>query len=148
MTGRSKDQTVSQVLDDDVERIQLSKEVERRGELNGEPFTSTTIRFLDGGVTMIVGTPNKMKVERLSSDEAVPARTKATTDFGRLSVAAQTMARHLARYGEKPPTPEQLATFLLNYQNLLAQREEAQKRLVQADGEIETVGRLLSRFVQ
>ena len=169
-TSRVFNDEIREVQDGNVTRICLSVETEIKGEYLGRPFSVTTERFLDGGVTRTSGrfldggvtrtsgvpggTQTKYpsiarphKEERLTS-EAVPARTSNVTDFGRLSVAAQTMAKHLASYTpEKPPSAAQVATLLMNYQNLLKQREEAARRLVQADGEIDTVGRLLSRFV-
>lgn len=157
-TGYTCDDRIMEVVDGGVTRIRLSTETQIKGEYLGQPFLVTTQRFLDGGVTRASGVPSGVptkypsiahpyREERLTS-EAVPARTSNVTDFGRLSVAAQTMAKHLANYTpEKPPSPAQVATLLMNYQNLLKQREEAARRLVQADGEIDIVGRLLSRFV-
>jgi hypothetical protein len=139
VTKRRTAHEIKEVHDGDVARFQISVNAERWGPA----FMNVVITYLDG-VTRIYGTEGKMKEERLPM--AKP-EIKTVADFGRISTAAQKVAAHLTRYRNVRPTPDQLGVLLLSYQGLLAQREEAQKKLTQADGEIQTVGRLLSKFV-
>jgi hypothetical protein len=78
----------------------------------------------------------------------VPARTKDTMDFGRLSTAAKALASSMSKYSaDNEPSPEQVTTFLVGYQNLLEFRRAARARMTQAEGEIDAVENMLRQFL-
>ena len=105
---------------DSVVRVRLSRVVEHKGAYNGEPFIQITSEYLDGGTVehISAGTYNQQKVTPMTT--VIPARTKDAMEFGRLSVAAKALASSMSKYGaDNEPSPEQVTTFLMGYQNLL-----------------------------
>jgi hypothetical protein len=127
-------------------RVRLSKMREVRGKYDGSDFTVTTTRYLDGTVRT-VSSSAQYRNEKVTM-EAVPSRTRDITDFGRLSVAAKKLAQSMSAYGpQNPPSAEQVTTFVMGYQNLQEWRRQAQERMTRAEGEIDVVEELLTRFM-
>lgn len=131
-----------------VHRVRLWQSVERKGALNGQPYVITTTTYLDGGEVR-VSTAGKFEQKKVSPmTTVVPARTKDTMDFGRLTTAAKTLAVSMSKYGpENPPSPEQVTAFIVGYQNLLEFRRAVRARMTQAEGEIDMVENVLRQFL-
>ena len=107
-----------------------------------------TSEYLDGGSVEHVsaGTYIDQKVTPMTT--VVPAGTKDTMDFGRLSVAAKALASSMSKYGPgNEPTPGQVTTFIMGYQNMLEFQRAVRSRMAQAEGEIDVVENMLRQFL-
>jgi hypothetical protein len=127
-------------------RVRLSEEREVRGKYCGSDFIVTTTRYLDGTVRQ-VSQSGSYREEDVRM-EAVPSRTRDITDYGRLTIAAKRLTQSMATYGpDNPPSPEQITTFVMGYQNLQEWRRQAQEKMTRAEGEIDVVEQVLTRFM-
>jgi hypothetical protein len=133
---------------DSVARVRLSRVIEHKGAIRGEPFIQMTSDYLDGGTVEHISAGNYIDQKVTPMTTVVPARTKDTMDFGRLSTAAKALASSMSKYSaENEPSPEQVTTFLVGYQNLLEFRRAARARMTQAEGEIDAVENILRQFL-
>lgn len=106
--------------------------------------TTTRTRYLDGGGT-VVTVAGDYRSESLMAFEAVPGRTQDVLDLGRLAVATQTLAKAMA--ANPDPSVEQVALWLQSYAGLRDWQKAAQARLEQAEGQIDSIGVMVQRFL-
>lgn len=111
-----------------------------------------TTNYLDGRSRLVAtaGSPTKTLYSQESEVpfEAVPARTKDITDFGRLTTAARALAASMAEFGpDNEPSAEQLEVFVGGYRNILAWRAKVRAQMVQAEGQIDAVEHMLARIL-
>jgi hypothetical protein len=138
---------VAEVDDHGVYRVRLHQTKQRKGYVNGEPFTQTTTTYLDGRQISICTAGPSYQKEDMSS-AAIPTRTKDVTDFGRLTQAAQALAQTMGRFtADNPPSADQLESLIRSYQNLLEWRRKARESMSRAEGEIDAVQGMLTQFL-
>jgi hypothetical protein len=123
-------------------RVRIGRTKERKGGIDGDPLDVVTTQYLDGKALRVSSTRKYFQEDEVAFD-AVPARTKDITDFGRLTTAAKSLAVSMAAFGpDNEPSSEQLAVFIAGYRNLLEWRRRAREQMTRAEGEID-VGEIL-----
>lgn len=130
-------------------RVRISREISSgQVMMQGKHFTSTTSQFLDGAGHRVGSTGDGGDVVTPMEWSAVPARTQDVMDLGRLSLATQTLAKQMSRFGpDNPPSAEQVTVWLQSWQGLQQWKKRADERLTHSEGEIQSVGKVLSQFV-
>ena len=115
--------------------------------IDGDPLDVVTTQYLDGKALRVASTRKYFQEDEVAFD-AVPARTKDITDFGRLTTAAKSLAVSMAAYGpNNEPSSEQLAVFISGYRNLLEWRRKVRQQMTRAEGEIDAVETLLTQIL-
>jgi hypothetical protein len=128
-------------------RVRIGRTKERKGDVGGYPLDVVTTQYLDGKALRVASTKQYFQEDEVAFD-AVPARTKDITDFGRLTTAAKALAVSMAPYGpDNEPSSEQLAVFINGYRNLLEWRRRVRQQMTQAEGEIDAVETLLTQIL-
>ena len=128
-------------------RIRIGRTKERKGMIDGDPLDVVTTQYLDGKALRVASTRKYFQEDEVAFD-AVPARTKDITDFGRLTTAAKSLAVSMAAYGpNNEPSSEQLAVFISGYRNLLEWRRKVRQQMTRAEGEIDAVETLLTQIL-
>jgi len=128
-------------------RVRIGRTKERRGAIDGDPLDVVTTQYLDGKALRVASTRKYFQEDEMAFD-AVPARTKDITDFGRLTTAAKSLAVSMAAYGpDNEPSSEQLAVFISGYRNLLEWRRKVRQQMTRAEGEIDAVETLLTQII-
>ena len=79
-------------------RVRMGRTKERKGLINGDPLDVVTTQYLDGKALRVASSRLYFQEDEVAFD-AVPARTKDITDFGRLTTAAKSLAVSMAPYG-------------------------------------------------
>ena len=130
-----------------VMRVRMGRTKERKGAIDGDPLDVVTTQYLDGKALRVASTRKYFQEDEVAFD-AVPARTKDITDFGRLTTAAKALAVSMVPYGpDNEPSPEQLAVFINGYRNLLEWRRKVREQMTRAEGEIDAVETLLTQII-
>jgi hypothetical protein len=128
-------------------RVRIGRTKERKGDVGGYPLDVVTTQYLDGKALRVASTKQYFQEDEVAFD-AVPARTKDITDFGRLTTAAKALAVSMAKYGpDNEPSSEQLAVFIAGYRNLLEWRRKVRQQMTRAEGEIDAVETLLTQIL-
>ena len=128
-------------------RVRIGRTKERKGDVGGYPLDVVTTQFLDGKALRVASTKQYFQEDEVAFD-AVPARTKDITDFGRLTTAAKSLAVSMAAFGpDNEPSSEQLAVFIAGYRNLLEWRRKVRQQMTRAEGEIDAVETLLTQIL-
>jgi hypothetical protein len=128
-------------------RVRIGRTKERKGDVGGYPLDVVTTQYLDGKALRVASTKQYFQEDEVAFD-AVPARTKDITDFGRLTTAAKALAVSMAPYGpDNEPSSEQLAVFINGYRNLLEWRRKVRQQMTRAEGEIDAVETLLTQIL-
>jgi hypothetical protein len=128
-------------------RVRIGRTKERKGSVGGDPLDVVTTQYLDGKALRVASTRLYFQEDEVAFD-AVPARTKDITDFGRLTTAAKSLAVSMAAYGpDNEPSSEQLAVFIAGYRNLLEWRRKVRQQMTRAEGEIDVVETLLTQIL-
>jgi hypothetical protein len=128
-------------------RVRIGRTKERKGMIDGDPLDVVTTQYLDGKALRVASTRLYFQEDEVAFD-AVPARTKDITDFGRLTTAAKSLAVSMAAYGpDNEPSSEQLAVFIAGYRNLLEWRRKVRQQMTRAEGEIDAVEILLTQII-
>lgn len=128
-------------------RVRIGRTKERKGAIEGDPLDVVTTQYLDGKALRVASTRKYYQEDEVAFD-AVPARTKDITDFGRLTTAAKSLAVSMAAFGpDNEPSSEQLAVFINGYRNLLEWRRKVRQQMTQAEGEIDAVETLLTQIL-
>ena len=128
-------------------RVRIGRTKERKGDVGGYPLDVVTTQYLDGKALRVASTRQYFQEDEVAFD-AVPARTKDITDFGRLTTAAKSLAVSMAAYGpDNEPSSEQLAVFIAGYRNLLEWRRKVRQQMTRAEGEIDAVETLLTQIL-
>jgi hypothetical protein len=130
-----------------LQRVRIGRTKERKGMIDGSPLDVVTTQYLDGKALRVASTHQYFQESEIPFD-AVPARTKDITDFGRLTTAAKSLAVSMAAFGlNNEPNPEQLAVFVTGYRNLLEWRRRAREQMTRAEGEIDAVETMLTQIL-
>ena len=130
-----------------VMRVRMGRTKERKGDVGGYPLDVVTTQYLDGKALRVAATKQYFQEDEVAFD-AVPARTKDITDFGRLTTAAKSLAVSMAAFGpDNEPSSEQLAVFIAGYRNLLEWRRKVRQQMTRAEGEIDAVETLLTQIL-
>lgn len=143
------------VVDAGLARVRVQRRKAQKGQIDGYPMAVTETHYLDGGGTR-VAVSETMTVpwyhaEEMRADMAyiLPARTKNTVDFGRLTMAAKSLAVTMANF---PPgteiSSEQLAIFINGYKNLQEWRRVVREQVLEAEGQIDVVETMLRQMVE
>lgn len=128
-------------------RVRIGRTKERKGAYDGDPLDVVTTQYLDGKALRVSSTRKYFQEDEVAFD-AVPARTKDITDFGRLTTAAKSLAVSMAAFGpDNEPSSEQLAVFIAGYRNLLEWRRKVRQQMTRAEGEIDAVETLLTQIL-
>jgi hypothetical protein len=128
-------------------RVRIGRAKERKGSIDGDPLDVVTTQYLDGKALRVASTRKYFQEDEMAFD-AVPARTKDITDFGRLTTAAKSLAVSMAAFGpDNEPSSEQLAVFIAGYRNLLEWRRKVRQQMTRAEGEIDVVEILLTQML-
>jgi hypothetical protein len=128
-------------------RVRIGRTKERKGMIDGDPLDVVTTQYLDGKALRVASTRKYFQEDEVAFD-AVPARTKDITDFGRLTTAAKSLAVSMAPFGpDNEPSSEQLAVFINGYRNLLEWRRKVREQMTRAEGEIDAVETLLTQIL-
>lgn len=128
-------------------RVRIGRTKERKGAIDGYPLDVVTTQYLDGKALRVSSTRQYFHEDEVAFD-AVPARTKDITDFGRLTTAAKSLAVSMAAFGpNNEPNPEQLAVFVPGYRNLLEWRRRAREQMTRAESEIDAVETMLTQIL-
>jgi hypothetical protein len=128
-------------------RVRIGRAKERKGSIDGDPLDVVTTQYLDGKALRVASTRKYFQEDEMAFD-AVPARTKDITDFGRLTTAAKSLAVSMAAFGpDNEPSSEQLAVFIAGYRNLLEWRRKVRQQVTRAEGEIDAVEILLTQML-
>jgi hypothetical protein len=128
-------------------RVRIGRTKERKGAIDGDPLDVVTTQYLDGKALRVASTREYFQEDEVAFD-AVPARTKDITDFGRLTTAAKSLAVSMAAFGpDNEPSSEQLAVFVTGYRNLLEWRRRASEQMTRAEGEIDAVETMLTQML-
>lgn len=128
-------------------RVRMGRTKERKGDVGGYPLDVVTTQYLDGKALRVAATKQYFQEDEVAFD-AVPARTKDITDFGRLTTAAKSLAVSMAAFGpDNEPSSEQLAVFIAGYRNLLEWRRKVRQQMTRAEGEIDAVETLLTQIL-
>jgi hypothetical protein len=128
-------------------RVRMGRTKERKGLIDSDPLDVVTTQYLDGKALRVASTRKYFQEDEVAFD-AVPARTKDITDFGRLTTAAKSLAVSMAAYGpDNEPSSEQLAVFIAGYRNLLEWRRKVRQQMTRAEGEIDAVETLLTQIL-
>ena len=128
-------------------RVRMGRTKERKGMIDGDPLDVVTTQYLDGKALRVASSRLYFQEDEVAFD-AVPARTKDITDFGRLTTAAKSLAVSMAAYGpDNEPSSEQLAVFIAGYRNLLEWRRKVRQQMTRAEGEIDAVETLLTQIL-
>jgi hypothetical protein len=128
-------------------RVRIGRTKERKGDVGGYPLDVVTTQYLDGKALRVASTRQYFQEDEVAFD-AVPARTKDITDFGRLTTAAKSLAVSMAAFGpDNEPSSEQLAVFIAGYRNLLEWRRKVRQQMTRAEGEIDAVETLLTQIL-
>jgi hypothetical protein len=136
-------------LDDStgLQRVRIGRTKERKGMIDGSPLDVVTTQYLDGKALRVSSSRLYFQEDEVAFD-AVPARTKDITDFGRLTTAAKSLAVSMAAFGpDNEPSSEQLAVFVTGYRNLLEWRRRASEQMTRAEGEIDAVETMLTQML-
>jgi len=125
----------------------MGRTKERKGMIDGDPLDVVTTQYLDGKALRVASSRLYFQEDEVAFD-AVPARTKDITDFGRLTTAAKALAVSMAPFGpDNEPSSEQLAVFISGYRNLLEWRRKVRQQMTRAEGEIDAVETLLTQII-
>ena len=128
-------------------RVRMGRTKERKGMIDGDPLDVVTTQYLDGKALRVASSRLYFQEDEVPFD-AVPARTKDITDFGRLTTAAKALAVSMAPFGpDNEPSSEQLAVFISGYRNLLEWRRKVRQQMTRAEGEIDAVETLLTQII-
>ena len=127
-------------------RVRIGRTKERKGAIDGDPLDVVTTQYLDGKALRVASTRSYFQEDEVAFD-AVPARTKDITDFGRLTTAAKSLAVSMAEFSKSEPSSEQLAVFIAGYRNLMEWRRKAREQMTRAEGEIDMVEILLTQML-
>jgi hypothetical protein len=126
-----------------VQRVPLAVD-SQRFQMSGKWVQRVETQYLDGGHE--VRTPNITEESDMS--DAVKAKTANIADFGRIKIATEKLAQQMRQYSTaNPPSPEQLATFIRSYQNILRWRDGVLDQLNAAAGQIDAVQGMLERWL-
>jgi hypothetical protein len=132
---------------DGTSRVRIGRTKERKGMIDGDPLDVVTTQYLDGKALRVASSRLYFQEDEMAFD-AVPARTKDITDFGRLTTAAKSLAVSMSEYGPtNEPSSEQLAVFINGYRNLLEWRRKVREQMTRAEGEIDVVEALLTQIL-
>lgn len=127
-------------------RVRIGRTKERKGAIDGDPLDVVTTQYLDGKALRVASTRSYFQEDEVAFD-AVPAHTKDTTDFGRRTTAAKSLAVSMAEFSKSEPSPAQVAVFVNGYRNLLEWRRKAREQMTRAEGEINVVEILLTQML-
>jgi hypothetical protein len=149
MTTKMRDRLAEDTTPDGVRRVILLRTVSDGMWLAGRATTRTETRYLDGTVTAVLDDGQTQEDPVVIGFEAMPARTQDVLDLGRLSMATQLLARQMgeqAATGERP-SPAQIKAWVDSYRGLAEWKREAERRMAQAQGQIDAVGTVLAQFL-
>src|SRR5690349_25134403 len=150
MSTKMRDRLAEDTTPDGVRRIILMRPVSGGMWVSGKATTRTETRYLDGTVTAVLDDGETQEDPVTIGFEALPARTQDVLDLGRLSMATQILARQMgeqAASGERP-SPAQFKAWVDSYRGLAEWKRGAERRMSQAQGQIDAVGTALSRFIR
>jgi hypothetical protein len=127
-------------------RVRVGRVKEHKGMVQNQPMEVVTTQYLDGHGHWIAQTKDFYQEDEMTFD-AVPVRTRDITDFGRLSMAAKSLASSMSAFSKTEPSPEQVAVFINGYRNLMEWRRKAREQMTRAEGEIDVVEILLTKML-
>ncbi|KRF24766.1 hypothetical protein ASG95_09805 [Phycicoccus sp. Soil803] len=117
--------------------------------LSGKATTRTETLHLDGTIMAMLDDGETKEDPVVIAYDAMPARTQDILDLARHSLATSLLARQIgeqAASGERP-SAAQLKVWVDSYRGLVEWKREAERRMAQAQGQIDALGMLLGRFV-